>query len=162
MIIGLTVEDEPLPYRVMLLDTSPVDVSSSSLAFLSLHLAFHVHATPASQVNTVLTEPKNLKQALSGPDGPEWRLAIISEFATLVQKGTFLLLHVLPLGAVILGTSIKYKLKLLSDGSLDKRKARLVAYDQEQVFERYYNETFAATASIDLFFVFIYLCLFSG
>ena len=135
-----------------------MDILRANLSFQNLNIAAVVFQSSTS--NTVITQPKNVNSALKAVDAPEWRTVIRTEFQVLFDKGTFRLLHSIPDGFPVLGTSVKLKVKWLADGSLDKRKARLVAYGQEQEYEFNYWDTHAPAASIESFRIFLEFVVF--
>ncbi|XP_073280652.1 uncharacterized mitochondrial protein AtMg00820-like [Primulina huaijiensis] len=89
-------------------------------------------------------EPTSYREATSYP---KWKVAIDLELAALESNHTWELV-VLPPGKKAIGCRWVYKIKKISDGTVDKFKARLVAksYTQQQGVN--YHDTFSPTAKI--------------
>ena len=92
-------------------------------------------ASPSLQVQ----EPLNYTEAASKP---EWVLAMQKEIQALHDNETWELVD-LPKGKKPIGNKWVYKVKLKSDGSLERCKARLVAKGYNQRFGIDYEETFS-------------------
>jgi hypothetical protein len=92
--------------------------------------------------------PKNIKFALKSPDGPEWRKAAeyeIDKFRTLNVWEA-----VNPYdGIKVLGARWVFTIKRLSDGSIEKFRARYVAKGFNQTMGEDCNETYAPTAFLN-------------
>jgi hypothetical protein len=91
---------------------------------------------------TTLSEPSSFVQANKFP---EWREAMQAELQALETNNTWILTS-LPLGKQAIGCKWVYKVKLQSDGTLERYKARLVAkgYNQQEGLD--YSETFSPVA----------------
>ena len=76
----------------------------------------------AHQIAT-LRNPKTVAEALSSPQYREWIAAIQKEMISLVDKGTFEICDT-PKDRKVIPTKLVLKIKLASDGSIDKLKAR--------------------------------------
>ena len=72
---------------------------------------------------TLLRNPKTVKEALGTPQFREWIDAIHREMDSLIEKNTFAVQD-LPTGRKVIPTRLVLKIKLASDGSIDKMKAR--------------------------------------
>jgi hypothetical protein len=70
-----------------------------------------------------LRSPKTVSEALRSPEFREWIDAIHRELESLIQKGVFEISAV-PTDRKIIPTKIVLKIKLKSDGTIDKMKAR--------------------------------------
>jgi hypothetical protein len=103
------------------------------------------HEAAAQQV---CSEPKTLSQAKKQPDWHKWEEAINTEFKGLHSSGTFTPVSHLPKGKVAIQTALKFKLKKLKTGEIDKYKARLVAHGQTQEYGVNYTEVFAPASQV--------------
>jgi hypothetical protein len=103
------------------------------------------HEAAAQQV---CSEPKTLSQAKKQPDWQKWKGAIDTEFKGLHSSGTFTPVSHLPKGKVAIQTALKFKLKKLKTGEIDKYKARLVAHGQTQEYGVNYTEVFAPASQV--------------
>ena len=73
------------------------------------------------------TDSPTLKQALASPDAADWVLAIEAELKQMDQLGVWeVVLQQLPPGTPILPSHFILKKKYNADGSVDRRKARVV------------------------------------
>ncbi|GAA0165880.1 transmembrane signal receptor [Lithospermum erythrorhizon] len=84
---------------------------------------------------TVGTEPKSFKEAMQ------------KEIATLEDNGSWSVVE-LPKGKKALGAQWVYKVKLNSDGTIERFKAHLVAFGNHQVEGIDYNNTFVPVAKM--------------
>ena len=95
-------------------------------------------------------DPRSLREALSSPERSEWLSAHRREWGTLESKGTFE--HVrIPKGANVVAWTEVFKTKVDADGKVVKRKARLVARGDTQVYGVDFEFTFAATSRMESF-----------
>ena len=74
----------------------------------------------------LLRTPKSAKAALASPQWREWRAAIDKELASLVDKGVYEVRKIPP-GTKAIPTKLVLRIKLNSDGTVDKYKVRCVA-----------------------------------
>ena len=74
----------------------------------------------------LLTTPKSAKEALASPQWREWRAAIDKELASLIQKGVYEVRKI-PHGVKAIPTKLVLRIKLKSDGTVEKYKVRCVA-----------------------------------
>ena len=82
------------------------------------------------EMDHAVSYPKTFKEALKMPDAEQWIEAAEQEvIGNLVRKGTFEFVELKDIPAHItpIPTSMKVKTKSHKDGSLDKRKCRVVA-----------------------------------
>ena len=79
----------------------------------------------AAKEIALLRNPKTVKEALESPQRKEWIEAIRKEMQSLVDKQVFEIKKV-PAGRKVIPLRIILKIKLSSDGSIDKYKARCV------------------------------------
>jgi hypothetical protein len=95
--------------------------------------------------------PKTFKEALKMPDAEQWIEAAEQEvIGNLVRKGTFEFVELKDIPAHItpIPTSMKVKTKSHKDGSLDKRKCRVVANGSEQNYLVDYEEVWAPASQL--------------
>ncbi|CCO33001.1 Retrovirus-related Pol polyprotein from transposon TNT 1-94 Includes: RecName: Full=Protease [Rhizoctonia solani AG-1 IB] len=85
--------------------------------------------------------PRSYREAIEGPDAHLWMAAIIKEFGTLLAKGTFVYVSILPPGCKALKGMLVFAIKV--NGTY---KARLVIKGCAQRLGRDYNETFSPVA----------------
>ena len=96
-----------------------------------------------------VTEPTTLKQAYRAPDFGEWLHSIVTEIETLQKMKTFDLSNKCPPGVKPVEVTLKFKVKYNADGTLNKRKSRLVARGFKQIYLKTYSETFAPASQLD-------------
>jgi hypothetical protein len=75
----------------------------------------------------LLTTPKSAREALSSPQWREWRTAIDKELASLIQKGVYEVRKI-PHGVKAIPTKLVLRIKLKSDGTVEKYKVRCVSF----------------------------------
>jgi Reverse transcriptase (RNA-dependent DNA polymerase)/Pol polyprotein, beta-barrel domain len=92
-------------------------------------------------------EPKNYKQASTGPDNRKWRAAMDEELASLERQGTWAVVP-RPKDAKTITSKWVYKIKLDSNNQPVRYKARLVARGFEQTHGVDYDETFAPVVKL--------------
>jgi hypothetical protein len=125
--------------------SSPPTASSGKPYPLSTSLSYD-HLSPThkffSLFVTAISEPSSFHQA---NQSPHWQEAMFAELAALEANNTWTLTP-LPPGKHPIGCKWVYKVKLKSDGSLDRYKAKLVAkgYTQQEGLD--YLETFSPVA----------------
>lgn len=88
------------------------------------HVAMVYVATVHAQGSS---EPRTLKEALHGPDAAEWKKAIDAELSALLGMGTFEFISKLPEGRRAISSKLVFKIKRLTNGDIERFKARLVA-----------------------------------
>lgn len=86
-----------------------------------------------------LQEPKNYKEA---SEDPNWMEAMNKELSVLALNNTWDIVD-LPHGKKPVGCKWVFKIKLKSDGTLERYKARLVAKGYTQEYSLDYSETFS-------------------
>ncbi|XP_062103836.1 uncharacterized mitochondrial protein AtMg00820-like [Humulus lupulus] len=84
-------------------------------------------------------EPSSFKEAFANPI---WLRTMDHEFVALRSQHTWILVP-LPPGAKVIGCKWVYRIKLNSDGSVDRYKARLVAKGFHQTPGLDFHETFS-------------------
>ena len=90
-------------------------------------------------------EPRTYKEAMSRDDAGLWHEASQQEYNALLEHGVWELCE-LPPGRKAVGCRWVYRIKMKSDGSVDRYKARLVAKGFSQKPHLDYTETFAPVA----------------
>lgn len=84
-------------------------------------------------------------QAISGPNSSEWIEAIASEIKSLIENDTWKLVE-RPENRRVIGSRFVLRNKYNANGSIEKRKARLVARGFSQIPGIDFQETFAPVA----------------
>ena len=79
----------------------------------------------------MLRNPKTMAEAPHTPQRVEWIGAINKEISSLVDKEVYEV-RKLPVGRKLIPTKLVFKIKLASDGSIDKYKARCVVAGYRQ------------------------------
>ncbi|KAK5783772.1 hypothetical protein PVK06_038285 [Gossypium arboreum] len=87
----------------------------------------------------VKVEPSSIEEALAHPD---WRLVVQAEYDALIANSTWELCS-LPPGRKAIGYKWLFKIKKNPDGTINRRKARLVANGCSQVPRCDFQETFS-------------------
>lgn len=100
--------------------------------------------------------PMNLAEAKESPDWPKWKEAILDELRSLEKNSTWKLAK-LPKGRKPVHNKWVFRIKLDSEGKVERYKARLVAkgFSQTKGFD--YNETYAPVAKLTTFRVLLAL-----
>uniref|UniRef100_A0A2N9G1L7 Conserved oligomeric Golgi complex subunit 6 n=1 Tax=Fagus sylvatica TaxID=28930 RepID=A0A2N9G1L7_FAGSY len=140
-------------YHCKLAISDPPTLSSSTIDSIGLGMPYALtstlsynHLSPShkhfSLVITTLSEPSSFAQA---NQLPEWREAMQAELQAFKANNTWVLTD-LPVGKQAIGCKWVYKIKLKSDGTLERYKARLVAKDYTQQEGLDYSETFSLVA----------------
>ena len=89
-----------------------------------------------------LPEPKNLEEALSGPESEEWSEAIKREMEAMQENEVWELVKK-PENCNLIKSKWIFKRKLGADGNIASYKARLVAQGYSQKFGVDYQDTFS-------------------
>ncbi|GLU01768.1 hypothetical protein SLE2022_190540 [Rubroshorea leprosula] len=98
-----------------------------------------------SRCNVAITEPSCLQDAMNSE---EWKTAMQEELNMFEKNATWKLVD-RPTNKNVIGVKWVYKVKLKSDGSLNKCKARLVVKGYSQLAGIDFTETFALVARFD-------------
>ena len=86
-----------------------------------------------------------MNQAMSGPDAAEWFQAMSNEMKSILKNDTWVIVD-RPAGEKVIGCRMVLRNKLRPDGTLERRKARLVAQGFNQIPGIHFSETFAPVA----------------
>ena len=84
------------------------------------------HKDALAQDLKLLSTPKSVKEALASPQWREWRAAIDKELGSLIDKGVYEVRKI-PAGVKAIPTKLVLRIKLKSDGTIEKYKLRCVA-----------------------------------
>lgn len=110
----------------------------------------------ASSISFGPLDPKNTREAHASANSEEWKLAEQTELKNLISHGTYTLVPPSSSSAVRpIGCKMVYKTKLNPDGSILKRKCRLVAHGFSQEPGVDYTETYAPTLRSKTFRIFL-------
>lgn len=90
----------------------------------------------------------SLREAMSCDENEEWRNAILSEVESLVKNDTWEIVKK-PEGQKSVGCRVVLTNKYAADGSVERRKARIVAKEYAQRFGIDYHRTFAPVARLE-------------
>ena len=88
------------------------------------------------------TEPTTVSEALNGPEGTQWHDAMQQEIDSLCKHDVWELTD-LPDRKQAIGSKWVFRTKCHADGSIERRKARLVAQGYSQKYGVDYDETFS-------------------
>ena len=92
-------------------------------------------------VNTAITEPSSVKEALTGEEKEKWREAMEVEMESIKRNNVWELVE-LPKGRSSVGSKWVFKKKVNEEGVVKRYKARIVAQGFSQKFGLDYDETF--------------------
>src|SRR6218665_1880565 len=98
-----------------------------------------------NKATTLEREPRSYKEAVSGKQAEQWRIAMDKEIESLKQNGTWILTE-LPENKIVIGSKWVYKVKMNEKGNFTRYKARLVAQGYSQKYGEDYDEVFAPVA----------------
>jgi len=118
----------------------------TALSYHRLSQPFYACLSSISSVSI----PKSVGDALAHPG---WRQAMLDELSALQNSGIWELVS-LPSGKSVVGCRWVFAIKVGSDGTIDRLKARFVAKGYTQIFGLDYGDTFspmAKMASVRLF-----------
>lgn len=102
---------------------------------------------PNESLYAFLASEISLSQAIDGPEATEWKNAICDEMKSLIANDTWELVEK-PSDANVVGCRIVLRNKYLADGSLEKKKARVVARGFSQRPGIDFHDTFAPVARL--------------
>ncbi|KAL5737920.1 hypothetical protein ACOSP7_030681 [Xanthoceras sorbifolium] len=111
--------------------------------YVSYHRYRFAYHSFVAQIGTV-TEPRSYSEAVAHP---EWQEAMHSELQALKANDTWSLTP-LPAGKTPIGCRWVYKIKLKSDGSIERYKTHLVAKGFTQLEGVDYQDAFSPTTKI--------------
>ena len=101
------------------------------------------------------TDNPSYEETLIGPEAPMWSAAIERELNSLIDLGTWEVVHSLPPGRKAIGYKWVFKIKRNFDDTIAQYKARLTAKGFSQIAGVDFRDTFAPVArqtSLRLFF----------
>jgi hypothetical protein len=93
-------------------------------------------------------DPKSFTTAMRSPKVDQWRAAMQAKYNSLMQTGTWKLVH-LPPGRKPVKCKWIYRVKTNSDGTVARFKARLVAQGCTQMYGVDYDQTFSPVVKYD-------------
>jgi hypothetical protein len=121
----------------------------------ALELGYAAAILKDGDVEVNVPIPSSYRSAVNDPIyGPRWRTAIQEELEALGVNGTWRE-EILPKGVNLVSTKWVFTVKVKSDGTLDRFKARLVARGFSQIYGIDYFETFAPTVRMDTLRIFL-------
>ena len=91
---------------------------------------------------SMLMEPENVKQALSGTYSEMWKEAMMEEMQQLISKDVFQIVN-RPKNEQVLSTKWVFKVKMNQDMSIERFRARLVARGFSQIQGVNFDKTFS-------------------
>ena len=100
---------------------------------------------PPVRVSPLPPEPQTYKQAVNSEHSREWQAAMMEEIESLLKNETWSF-EALPTGRKTVKNKWVFRIKVKSDGTIERFKARLVAKGFTQTHGMDYTETFAPTA----------------
>ena len=87
----------------------------------------------------IMIEPSSFEEAV---EDPAWVDAMVEEYDSIVRNNAWEIIP-RPVGKLVVGSRWIYKVKQVADGSVEKYKARFVAWGFSQIEGIDYEETFA-------------------
>lgn len=88
-----------------------------------------------------------IEEAVNGPDAQEWSFAISDELKSIIKNDTWIVVDK-PKGQKVIGSRIVLRNKFKEDGTLKRRKARIIARGFSQRPGIDFDETFAPVARL--------------
>jgi hypothetical protein len=127
---------------------NPKELRGSEIFVENPNIAIFVIDEPTLQrAFATVNVPKNVYDALNGPDKDLWREALEKELNSLTTNNTWTLTQ-LPPGRKAIPCRWVLTIKYNDKGEIDRYKARLVLQGFRQVYGVDYNETFAPTGKL--------------
>jgi hypothetical protein len=143
-------ESEAATAGILLLKTLPIGRLNHMLNVAGVCLAdyatFYGFEDAMRLVAMVYPDEPIYRQAMNGPERQEWLFVIEAEIQENLEKGIFKFLDELTEGEHLVDAKWVLKKKYLSNGDLDKYKARICARGFTQRESLDYTETKAITA----------------
>lgn len=123
-------------------------LNSKGIAFTIAH-CFYTKSSPDSTVFNlaIAPDPTTFEQAMNTKEAKQWKEATDTEVRSLFENKSIELIELkhVPKGVKLLKGRWVFKTKLLTDGSIDKYRARWVAKGFSQQYNLNYAFTFAST-----------------
>ena len=121
------------------------DLYSDTVPVHSSSFVAHTKKSSSSRVSPLPPEPQTYHQAIQSEHKQEWQAAMLEEIESLLKNETWTF-ESLPAGRNTVKNKWVFRIKVKSDGTIERFKARLVAKGFTQTHGMDYTETFAPTA----------------
>lgn len=121
------------------------DLYSDTIHVHSSSFVANVKQPPSVRVSPLPSEPQTYHQAVNSEHSREWQAAMLEEIESLLKNETWSF-EALPHGRKTVKNKWVFRIKVKSDGTIERFKARLVAKGFTQTQGMDYTETFAPTA----------------
>src|SRR6218665_3981063 len=96
-----------------------------------------------NKATTLEREPRSYKEAVSGKQTEQWRIAMDEEIESRKQNGTWILTE-LTENKTVIGSKWVYKVKMDEKRNVTRYKARLVAQGYSQKYGEDYARSFCS------------------
>jgi hypothetical protein len=106
------------------------------------------HESNAAQSKMPVNDRPSLEEALSSPEAPKWRAAMLEELRSIDENKVWQL-HLPPPNGRALGSKWVLTVKRDAQGNIERYKARLVVQGFGQQFGFDYDETYSPVIRID-------------
>ena len=125
---------------------------TEEFAHFGIDFAFAAELAPVVEaaIGDSKEDPDTIEEARSRSDWPLWQQAMDREMKTLEDAGTWETVP-RPTGRNIVGSKWVFHIKRKADGSINKYKARLVAWGFTQIYGTDYFKTYSPVAKLTSF-----------